>query len=88
VPTFKELGFEAVSQPLWFGLVAPAGTPVEVIKQLNEAAQQAMRTPAFQQKIEAVAGTYLPSTPEQFRTLIAQWLDQFRKTVQIAHIVP
>lgn len=88
VPTFKELGFEAVSQPLWFGLVAPAGTPVEVIKQLNEVAQQAMRMPAFQQKIEAVAGTYLPSTPEQFRTLIAQWLDQFRKTVQIAHIVP
>jgi tripartite-type tricarboxylate transporter receptor subunit TctC len=86
VPTFKELGFEAVSQPLWFGLVAPAGTPRDVIARLNEVAQQAMRTPTFQQKIEAVAGTYTPSTPEQFRAQIQLWLEQFRKVVQDAHI--
>lgn len=86
VPTFKELGFEPVSQPLWFGLVAPAGTPPEIVKQLHEAAHQAMRTPAFQQKIEAVAGTYTPSTPEQFQKLIQHWLEQFRKTVQVAQI--
>jgi tripartite-type tricarboxylate transporter receptor subunit TctC len=86
VPTFKELGFEAVSQPLWFGLVAPAGTPHDIVKRLHQAAQQAMATAAFQQKIEAVAGTYTPSTPEQFRALIEQWLAQFRKTVQMAQI--
>ena len=88
VPTFKELGFEAVSQPLWFGLVAPAGTPPELVRQLNEVVQQAMRAPAFQQKIEAVAGTYTPSTPEQFQVQIRHWLEQFRKTVQLAQITP
>lgn len=86
VPTFKELGFEPVSHPLWFGLVAPAGTPPELIKRLNEVAHQAMRTPAFQQKIEAVAGTYAPSTPEQFQRLIQQWLVQFKQAVQVANI--
>jgi tripartite-type tricarboxylate transporter receptor subunit TctC len=86
VPTFKELGFEQVSQPLWFGLVAPAGTPAAIVKHLNDVAQQAMRMPAFQQKIEAVAGTYTPSTPEQFSAVIRQWLEQFRKTVELARI--
>lgn len=86
VPTFKELGFEPVSHPLWFGLVAPAGTPPELIKRLNEVAHQAMRTPAFQQKIETVAGTYAPSTPEQFQRLIQQWLAQFKQAVQVANI--
>jgi tripartite-type tricarboxylate transporter receptor subunit TctC len=86
VPTFKELGFEAVSQPLWFGLVAPAGTPRDVVARLNQASLQAMRTPAFLQKVEAVAGTPSPSSPEEFQRLIADWLAQFRKTVQVANI--
>jgi tripartite-type tricarboxylate transporter receptor subunit TctC len=86
VPTFKELGFEAVSQPLWFGLVAPAGTPADIVRQLHEAAHRAMATATFQQRIEAVAGTYTPSTPEQFQALIQQWLQQFRTVVQTAQI--
>jgi len=86
VPTFKELGFEPVSRPLWFGLVAPAGTPQPVIAQLNEVALQAMRTPAFQQKAQAVAATCTPGTPEAFQQQIRQWLDEFRKTVQVAGI--
>lgn len=86
VPTFKELGFEPVSQPLWFGLVAPAGTPRPLIDLLHATAHKAMGTPAFQQKIDAVAGTYTPSTPEQFHEQIRLWLAQFRKTVQVAGI--
>lgn len=86
VPTFKELGFEAVSQPLWFGLVAPAGTPADVVKKLNEVARQAMATPVFQQKIEAVAGSYTPSSPEQFAAQIQVWLEQFKATVRDARI--
>lgn len=86
VPTFKELGFGTISQPLWFGLVAPAATPRDVVKRLNEATLQAIRTPSFIQKTEAVAGTCTPSSPEQFQALIAQWLESFKKTVQVANI--
>jgi len=86
VPTFKELGYDSISQPLWFGLVAPAGTPRDVVRRLNEVSLQAMRTPTFIQKTEAVSGTCTPSSPEQFQALIAQWLDQFRKTAQAANI--
>jgi tripartite-type tricarboxylate transporter receptor subunit TctC len=87
VPTFKELGFDAVSRPLWFGLVAPAATPPAVVARLNEVALQAMRTPSFQRKAQMVGATIMPSSPEEFRQRIQNWLEDFRKTVQVAHIV-
>ena len=86
VPTFKELGFEPVSRPLWFGLVAPAGTPREILRRLHEVALQAMKTPGFLQKAENVAATPIPGSPEQFQALIQQWLEQFRQAVKSANI--
>lgn len=86
VPTLKELGFEPVSRPLWFGLVAPAGTPRDIVRRLNEVALQAMKTPAFLQKAEVVAATPIPGSPEQLQALIQQWLEQFRHAVKTANI--
>lgn len=88
VPTYKELGFEAVSQPLWFGLVGPAGMPKDLVKRLNEVAHQAMKTPTFQQKAAMAASTIAPSTPEEFQAIVKRWLEQFKTTVQVARIVP
>ena len=86
-PTFKELGYEAVSQPLWFGLVGPAGLPREVVKRLGEATHQVLKSALFQQKAAAVATTVAPSTPEEFQALVKRWLEQFKATVQSARIV-
>jgi tripartite-type tricarboxylate transporter receptor subunit TctC len=86
-PTFKELGFEAVSQPLWFGLVGPAGLPRDVLKRLNEVAHQAIRTPSFAQKAAQAGASLAPGTPEEFQALVRRWLEQFRATVQMANIV-
>lgn len=88
VPTYKELGFEAVSQPLWFGLVGPAGMPKDLVKRLNEVAHQAMKTPTFQQKAAMAATTIAPSTPEEFQAIVKRWLEQFKTTVQVARIMP
>lgn len=86
VPVFGELGFETVSYPLWFGLVAPAGTPRDIIARLNEVAHEAMRTPAFQQRIQVGGATYAPSTPEQFQSQISQWLSRFKNIVETTGI--
>jgi tripartite-type tricarboxylate transporter receptor subunit TctC len=88
VPTFKELGFEELSYPLWFGLVAPAGTPDELISRLNSVAQAAMRKPSFQQRVEAGAATYSPSTPAQFEEQILRWFARFKTVVELAKIKP
>lgn len=86
VPVFAELGYQEVSYPLWFGLVAPAGTPRDLVLRLNEMAHAGMRTPGFQQRVEDGAATYAPSTPEEFARQIAQWLGRFRSIVQAAGI--
>lgn len=86
-PTYKELGYEPVSQPLWFGLVGPAGMPKDLLKRLAETAHQALKTPAFQQKAAMAATTIAPSTPEEFQALVKRWLEQFKATVQTARIV-
>jgi len=86
-PTLKELGFEPVSQPLWFGLVGPAGLPKDLVKRLGETAHQAMKSPAFQQKAAMAATTISPSTPEEFHALVKRWLEQFKTTVHTARIV-
>lgn len=86
-PTFKELGFEAVSQPLWFGLVGPAGLPKYLVERLCEAAHKAIQSPAFRHKAALAATTVTPSTPQEFRVLVRRWLDEYRTTVRSARIV-
>lgn len=81
-PTYQELGYAAVSQPLWFGLVGPAGMPEELVRRLGAVAHQAMRSPAFQRKAAQVCATVSPSTPEQFRAQVSRWLDQYKTMVR------
>lgn len=88
IPSLKELGFEAVSYPLWFGLVAPASTPAEVVQRLNALAHEAMRGPAFQRRVQEGGATYAPSTPDEFQQLIKQWLGRFKAIVEQAGIKP
>lgn len=88
VPVFAELGFETVSFPLWFGLVAPVGTPAAVVSRLNEAVHAALRSESFRRRAEEGGSTVAPSTPQAFETLIAQWLERFRRIVEIAEIKP
>lgn len=81
-PTYKELGYAPVSQPLWFGLVGPAGMPGELVQRLGAVAHQAMKSPTFQQKAAQVCATVSPSTPEQFRVQVSRWLDQYQAMVR------
>ncbi|HEY8608608.1 MAG TPA: tripartite tricarboxylate transporter substrate binding protein BugE [Noviherbaspirillum sp.] len=51
VPTFGELGLNGVNDPAWYGLIAPAKTPDEIIKKLNAAAVKALAVPEVQERI-------------------------------------
>jgi tripartite-type tricarboxylate transporter receptor subunit TctC len=86
VPTYRELGFEAMSEGGWFGLVAPAGTPAAVVKRLNEAAHQAMQDPAFKQRTQEVSGIPMANTPEQFAQQIRAMLDKYARIAKQANI--
>lgn len=72
VPTFAELGISGLEAGLWMGLVAPKGTPPEVIKTLNQALAKAMASPALKDKMQQLGATPLPTALGAFDERVRQ----------------
>ena len=81
VPTMSEAGFPQVNSLAWFGLVAPAGTPAERVERLRDEAAKALRDPASAQRLDALGGSLVLSSPTEFRALIASELPRWRAFV-------
>ncbi len=79
VPTFEEAGIPGYEAIGWFGVVAPAGTPPEIVQRLNREIVAAMADPLVR-KIATDAGTEpFTSSPQEFSALIREetkkWAD-------------
>ncbi len=77
VPSFAEAGLPDYEAMGWFGVVAPAGTPPDIVAKLNEAVVGALKDPTVAERMRAVAAEPYPTTPEEFarfiRAEIAKW---------------
>jgi len=65
IPTFKEAGLDLVYDS-WFGLMAPAGVPRDVIDKINRDVVAILKTPEIDAKIKAQYALVVTDTPEQF----------------------
>lgn len=67
VPTMEEAaglkGFDATS---WFGLLAPAGTPMDIVNRIQQEVAKSLNTPAIKEKLQAQGAIPSGSTPAQF----------------------
>jgi tripartite-type tricarboxylate transporter receptor subunit TctC len=88
VPTIAEMGLPGFEGILWMGIVAPAGTPPDVVATLSRAAMQAARAPEVVQRLAASGVEAVGSTPEQFRAVIASEIPQWREVIRAANIRP
>jgi tripartite-type tricarboxylate transporter receptor subunit TctC len=86
VPTYGELGFPQMGGGGWFGVVAPAGTPPEVVAKLNAAFLKAMKNPEFVKKIDELGATLIPGTPAEFAKQIQQAIARYQRVAQLANI--
>ena len=86
VPTVAEVGFPESVIISWFGLVAPAGTPAEVVAKLDAAFKKATEDPEVVAKIKAVGAdtAYLP--PKEFTDYIKTEYDKYMKIAKEAKI--
>ena len=70
VATTAELNFPKVISDNWYGLLAPAGTPPDVLKRVHSAAVAALNSPTLVEQFARGGGIASPSTPEEYATFL------------------
>jgi tripartite-type tricarboxylate transporter receptor subunit TctC len=86
VPTFAETGQPLVNDPSWFGLIGPAKLPAEVSAKLHSALVATLRQPDKLKRLEETASVPVGSSPEAFRKVVADALDNTRRVVREANL--
>jgi tripartite-type tricarboxylate transporter receptor subunit TctC len=70
VPTFRELGFTEMEAMNFYGLFAPAGTPPNVIRQLNLEVKRIFSKPEIKQQFVSAGAVVTPGSPQEFSTFL------------------
>ena len=86
VPTVAEAGVPGYELTVWFGLVAPAGTPREVVQKLNAEVAKILAMPDVRERFMAQGVEPLGSTPEQFGEHIKAQMTKWSKVVRDAGV--
>jgi tripartite-type tricarboxylate transporter receptor subunit TctC len=82
IPTFVESGLSGFESTGWFGIVAPGGTPADVIAKLNTAFVKVLKDPAIIKQIRALGSEPMPMTPTEFSTFIDKEINKWSAVVK------
>ena len=85
VPTVSESGLAGYEATIWFGILAPAGTPQAIVTRLSQQIGQVLKQPQIREQFGTVEMT--PSTPDEFARHIAREIPKWRKVIHGANIV-
>jgi tripartite-type tricarboxylate transporter receptor subunit TctC len=88
VPTVTEAGLSGYEASVWWGLVAPAKTPPEIVQQLNAEINKALANPAIATKLAELGVVVTPGTPDQFVAFIKSQTELWSGVVKTAGIKP
>ncbi len=83
VPTFKEVGLEAVNRMAYYGIYGPKGLPKEVVDKISTAVKKTLEDPAVKKRIEETGSLIVANTPEQFAAQIAAEFEVYKKVVAL-----
>lgn len=86
VPTMHESGLNGFEVTAWLGLVAPPGTPPEVVQRLNAAATAALRDPAIMERLGVLGFTPTGGTAAEFASYISRESAKWRQVAKRAGI--
>jgi tripartite-type tricarboxylate transporter receptor subunit TctC len=81
VPTFKEVGLEPVNRMAYYGLLAPKGTPKDVVDKVGATARKVLEDPAVRKRIEDTGSLIVGNTPEQFAAQMKAELAVYKDVV-------
>jgi tripartite-type tricarboxylate transporter receptor subunit TctC len=86
VPTFAELGYPKVAVSLWYGLLAPAGTPRPIIERLNKEVAKILETPEIGERLRSQGAEPMPGTPEAFASFMQEEMAKWAPVVKQAGV--
>ena len=84
LPTMQEAGVDGYDMAIWFGFVAPAGTPKPIIDLLSSEIRKVLDSPTTRQRANGAEVT--PSTPEEMQARIPRDIEMWRKLITAAKI--
>ncbi|MFM8610165.1 MAG: Bug family tripartite tricarboxylate transporter substrate binding protein [Burkholderiaceae bacterium] len=88
VPTIAESGYAGFEASVWYGFIAPAGTPQSVVARLHGEVQKALQTQEVRDRLANAGGEVLPGSSAQFGQLIRSELARYERLVREANIQP
>jgi len=86
VPTVSESGIPGFKMNSWFGLMAPAGTPKEIITFLNREVSKALADPNVKERLIALGLVPVGSTADEMSSLVKSQLEHYKKVITQAGI--
>ncbi|MGQ0544930.1 MAG: Bug family tripartite tricarboxylate transporter substrate binding protein [Betaproteobacteria bacterium] len=84
VPTMKEAGVDGVEVSLWYGLLAPAATPKDVVEKLGAAVARATRDPQILDALKKQGADPVGSSPAQFNTYLKEEQARWSEVVKVS----
>ncbi len=85
VPTLAESGLAGFDIGTWFGVLAPAGTPQEIVARLSSEMIKIIHSPEFRMRMEQIGAEPIGNTPEQMAAQIRSDTDKFARLVKQAN---
>jgi len=86
VPTMKEAGIDGVDTAVWYGLLAPAGTPQDSVDTLAKAVRDASRSPDYARTLLAMGATPFTSAPDEFGRILRAEVAKWSRVISDAHL--
>src|SRR5436190_1728089 len=88
VPTTGEAGFPDLVVTSWQAVAAPAKTPREVVRRLNEATVRALRSPEMRERMTQIGFDVVAGTPEEFGAFMKAEVERWTQVVKRGGIQP
>ena len=86
LPTIAEAGVPGYDSGAWFGLLAPAGTPKDIVNKLSAETARILKMPDVNKRISELGGEPVGSTPEEFAALIKSEIAKWAKVIKDANV--
>jgi tripartite-type tricarboxylate transporter receptor subunit TctC len=86
VPTVAEAGLPGFDVTVWYGFVAPAGTPSEVVRIINTETQKALALPAVRESLSRQGFEIMGGSPQEFASFMKADIEKWSRLVKTANL--